>query len=375
MYLCNLTFYSLNHFFTSVMTINSTNQRLVLGYLLVTVPLLASCVTDSDSSQPITFDGSWETNGLNRTTINNLSTSEGFTYTATDSGLYRRKTEDTNSWNSLSLQQKDVLDIVFLPNNKWLAALRIEDFSEGIPSLYLSSNQGENWQSYMNNYGGENGKYTWVGAIATASKHSDTVFARVSGTTVAQTLNGGKTWKPVNGQWNYWGGSAVLMKADPYHKNRVWAGGANAFSLPYLLKSEDSGDTWNQLPILENTEAIVYDIATHPAKASTVLAGLGIIRKSTDGGQSWSTVNNEFGTLTFTHSARNPEVVYASGRNTDGTLFFAASQNFGDSWEIVEMSDSPAGVQVNDMVSVMEDGQEVLYLGTNNGVFSYRFEN
>lgn len=305
------------------MTMNSTTQpkQLVLGYLLVVVPFLASCVTGSNSSQLITYEGSWETSGLSEATINNLSTFEGFMYAATDSGLYRRKTEDTNSWNSLGLQQKDVLDIVFLPNNRWLAALRIEDFSEGIPSLFLSSNQGESWQPYMNNYGGENGEYTWAGAIDTPSKPSDTVFARVSGLTVVRTMDGGDSWKTVEGEWNYWGGTSVLVKADPYHKNRVWAGGANAFSLPYLLKSEDSGDTWNQLPILENTEAIVYDVATHPAKASTVLAGLGIIRKSTDGGQSWSTINNNFGTLTFTHSVRNPEIVYASGRNAEGHSF------------------------------------------------------
>lgn len=41
---------------------------------------------------------------------------------------------------------------------------------------------------------------------------------------------------------------------------------------------------------------------------------------------------------------------------------------------MIEWENSPAGVEVNDMATVMVDGREVLYLGTNNGVFTYRFE-
>jgi hypothetical protein len=52
-------------------------------------------------------------------------------------------------------------------------------------------------------------------------------------------------------------------------------------------------------------------------------------------------------------------------------LFFLATNNFGDTWQTIEHPESPANIYVNDMVSVTEDGQEVIYLGTNKGLYSF----
>lgn len=100
----------------------------------------------------------------------------------------------------------------------------------------------------------------------------------------------------------------------------------------------------------------------------------GGIRKSTNNGETWSTVFDEAGILTLAHSTRNPETVYASGINSQGRLFFNASGDFGDTWQTVEFEDSPDQIHVNDMVSLNEDGAEVLYFATNKGVYSYTFE-
>lgn len=96
-----------------------------------------------------------------------------------------------------------------------------------------------------------------------------------------------------------------------------------------------------------------------------------VIRKSTDSGETWDTVLEGNGIYTFTQSALDPEIVYASGRNQEGHLFFLASNNFGDTWQTLEHPESPSNIYVNDMVSIMEDNQEVIYLGTNKGLYSF----
>lgn len=159
---------------------------------------------------------------------NELTVFENELYAATDEGLYRRPVGDSGTeWTSLGMAEKEVKDVVFLTGDRLLVATRISDFGSGIPSLYLSEDDGELWQSYMNNYGGEEGKYTWVGDMTTPSQPSDTVFARVSGPTVVRSVNGRKTWKVLFGQWDVVGASAVLVKVA---RSSIWAGGGKNYS-------------------------------------------------------------------------------------------------------------------------------------------------
>ncbi|MEX0660899.1 MAG: hypothetical protein WEA58_06595 [Balneolaceae bacterium] len=146
-----------------------------------------------------------------------------------------------------------------------------------------------------------------------------------------------------------------------------------------MLYRSNNGETWERITILGNeegtVEATVYDVTISSQNPEHVLAGLGIIRKSTNNGETWTTVYNEAGIYTFTRSAGNPEVVYGSGENANGRLVFVASNDFGDTWEMVEFEENVStGLRVNDMVSVLQDGEEVLYFATNKGLYSYRFE-
>ncbi len=305
---------------------------------------------------------------------NELTVFENGLYAVTDEGLYRRPVGDTSAeWISLGMAEKEVKDVVFLTGDRLLVATRISDFGSGIPSLYLSEDGGEHWQTYMNNYGGEEGKYTWVGDMTTPSQPSDTVYSRVSGSTVVRSINGGKTWNLINGQWDYWGGFASFLEISPYHKNNIWTGGSNAIFQGYLIKSTNKGKSWEQ--VTPPVSATINDILLNPTESDSVLAatGYGIFRTA-DGGQNWQVAYKDIDIRTMAHSARNPETIYASGKNDSGTLFFAKSTDFGETWQQVQIPDAPSGIVVNDMISVMAGGQEVLYFGTNKGVFSYRPE-
>jgi len=135
----------------------------------------------------------------------------------------------------------------------------------------------------------------------------------------------------------------------------------------YCLQTEE-------LTVLKNTEDTIHDLLINPNSSDQVIIGLGGILKTTDNGESWEAAFNEAAIYTFAHSARNPEIVYASGVNARGQLFFIASGDFGDTWQTVEFESGPTQIRVNDMVSVLENGNEVLYFGTNKGVYSYTFE-
>lgn len=50
---------------------------------------------------------------------------------------------------------------------------------------------------------------------------------------------------------------------------------------------------------------------------------------------------------------------------------FFRSDDFGETWEEKVLGRKLSSVSVNDMISIMIDGMEILYLGTNKGVFSY----
>jgi len=349
-----------------------------LFLLCLILPSLFGCTTSSHPPDNLSFDtGEWQQAGLDRVAINSFSSLRGSLYAATEHGLYITSGDNDTTWNTLDLRQDTVRKVVFLPGKKLLAAVRISDCCFGIPSLFLSTNQGENWEPYMNDFGGPTGKYTWVASITTPSQPSDTLFTQASGGAIARSIDGGSHWKMVNYTWDAFSGDGNFIFVDPYSKKNIWAGGSNAVFRPELYHSKDGGTTWQRIPVSPAGESSVYDLLLKQGNSDHILINIGYgLLKSTDGGENWHTAWNikNFGVNTLTHSARDPGIVYASGQNADGTLFFAASRDFGDHWQTVTMASRPNGIYVNDIVSVMQNGHEVLYLGTNNGVYSYTFE-
>lgn len=343
---------------------------------------LVSCSTNSTStstSSELNTDGTFSQAGLDGININSFNQFKDSLYVSTGKGLYKLvPKKNGDSWIPLGLQQENIVDIVFLPNGKLLAAVRLAVVNKGEPTLFLSVDSAQSWQPWTNNYGGETGEYTNVASLATLIKPSDTLFAHGGPLAIARSLNGGENWDLVNGTWDSFGGAPQFVYVDPNHIETLWAGGGNPLEQAYLLRSTNNGASWTQL----TTPGCIisFDIVVHPDYMKTIIIGCSglssqnSIRKSNNGGENWEIVLENIDARNLTHSTRNPEVVYASGRTPSGTLFFAASADFGDTWEMVEMKNGPAGIRVNDTVSVMVEGNEVLYLGTNQGVYSYTFE-
>lgn len=325
----------------------------------------------------------WTRAGLEGEYINSLKTDQGQLYAATRMDLYQKSFAGLSgaaAWQSLGIKHfidgRAVRDFIVFSEQEILAGVgSFSEFKEGTIPLWRTTTGGKSWEPYQNGFGEENSYNAFTGIDATPTR--DTLFA-ASGA-VARSTDRGENWEPVLRNWST---VPVLLfvTVDRQNPQNIWSGGRSFVYEAQLIKSTDYGETWSYLDPYVTTEATVHDLVIHPSNSDKVMAGMvggvrpaNVIRRSTDGGQSWQTVLEGFGVRALAQSPRDGSRVYASGNNTSGTLFFAKTDDFGDTWELVEHEDGPAGIWVNDLAAVEQNGREILYFGTNKGVYSYTF--
>jgi photosystem II stability/assembly factor-like uncharacterized protein len=201
---------------------------------------------------------------------------------------------------------------------------------------------------------------------------------------VAKSSNAGENWQVVEQSWGALGFTYFLEFQTGY-PDTLWAGGSSVVDSPIIKRSIDGGDTWEyvlwQLEVeTENGLLVIstesYDITFHPDDPDQVMVAMGgLILKTTDFGQSWTIpYKGPAGFYTFARSAVDPEVLYVSGRNGADSLFVLTTNDFGENWQELELPESlqsTEDIYVGDMVSVIKNGYEVLYFGTNKGLYSY----
>lgn len=354
-----------------------------LGHSLVCVTItyfLTTCSSPTDPTKELNLQGNWQTDVLEGIKINVLEPDGEGILVGTEKGLYRWTTDGLVS---LGLHNQEIRGIVRLKEKYLLASVKASHFSSGDTTLFRSRNDGNSWEPFLNNFGGNDGIYTWIDSgPVTSHALSDTIYIR-GNMSIARSVDGGQSWEVVHGKWDAWGGFGALIKADPQHEGLIWAGGISALSQAYLWKSSDYGDNWVNLTddLSDNVEAVARDAITHPEDPDKVLVGLGgafaaanNVKKSTDGGESWRLVLEETGIHTFAKSIQKSDLIYASGRDASTKLFFAYTSDFGETWEKEIFEEGPSVVTTYDQAVMMIDGQEILFLGTDQGLFSFRFE-
>ena len=336
--------------------------------------LWVSCSTSPGINDGLNLSGEFSYQALEGYRIFELQSHESELFAGTSNGLVQFERSFPLQVSDAYLNNGEVRTFLILEDNYWLASIRFENSDS--TNLYRSTNKGEAWHTYNNGFGGEN---KWVPSTMDFTRSDPLIiYARPYASNVAKSTDLGASWESVHHTWeNPYLETSMFVKVDRNNQNIVWAGGATALFYPQLIRSKDDGETWEYVRLFEDfIETTVYDVAIHHQTSNRIMTGLGIgVRRSTDDSETWKSIFNEAAIFTFTHSARNPEVVYASGINQNGTLFFTASNNFGDSWEIVEFESGSTQIWVNDMISVLQNGKEVLYFGTNQGLYSYTFEN
>jgi|AntRauTorcE11898_2_1112593.scaffolds.fasta_scaffold06959_3 photosystem II stability/assembly factor-like uncharacterized protein len=296
------------------------------SFIIILLVVLCSCSSDPGSSHKIDFQGTFKKANLQDITVNKINAHNSVVYAGTEQGLYRKNSgASPSNWTPL-FQQKSILDFVVWNQQELLIGTPLSSPQE--VSIFISRDGGNSWQPYQNGFGTED-KNNHLAVVEKHPQNPTILFGR-GDFNVAMSPDSGQSWENVIGSWDGFGGGFFLT-IDTINPDIIWGGGTTATFSAHLFKTTDGGSSWQNIDILKNVETTVYDLAVHPSRSNTVLAGLGIgIRRSTDGGESWETVLENIGTRTLTHSDRNPQVVYASGIKASGTLFFAASGDFGD---------------------------------------------
>lgn len=336
--------------------------------------ILAGCGT-TDFGEPVNLDGSWSSGGLEGIEVNVLEPDGDELLIGTKSGIFFL---EENIITSLGLGDYDIRGAVRTGDGSQLVGVsRVDDDH---PAIFRRQSGSSDWEPFQNNYGGDD-ELNYVYRLESTGKLSDTLFAQGC---AARSYDGGKTWEPLSDTWNCSRtGLPVLLFIDSFHSSRVWMGGVTGTSQAYLFKSDDYGETWTNVSdgLSDNVEAVAYDVITHPDDSDMVLAGLGgavaasnTVMKSRDGGESWETVIEKTGVHTFARSLKKPSLIYAAGRDASTKLFFAYTTDFGESWEKQIFEEGPDIVTTNDMEVMTIDGKEVIFFGTDKGLFSFTIE-
>lgn len=344
-------------------------HHLKLIPLLLASSLILSCGTES---QPEKWTGKWENLSSNNYHVNTLSYANGFLFEGTTEGVYKLQINNSNNWLKIGLDTDttEVTKIIAMGSNNLLATISYNTIRKEDKILFKSIDGGNSWTGWPLELANDSNKYSYLYFLEYNPGNPDALFGYDG--SILHSNNSGKIWHRV-----FTGGASEFLYVSKDHPNQIWTGGWNNTFSPYLAKSTDGGVTWVSLSknIFYGADSSVFSVVISPKDENKVLAGIGgFIRKSKDGGVTWKTVLENYHIRVLKNSLQRENRVYASGLSPEGQLFVAVSNNYGDSWEIETYEGSPAGVQTNDMVVADVQGQETLFLGTNQGVYSLMFE-
>jgi len=217
--------------------------------------------------------------------------------------------------------------------------------------IFKSADQGTVWEEIYTSV--SNG--TLIISMAMSPKNPDVLYVATSDKQVLQTSDGGHSWKslflatsPVvkialdyqdenlfyfntlNGDifksqdggktiteisqkslssWNMGGGGIRFMETDPSNRNWVYAGGKIG-----IILSKNSGETWEKINVLNNSENFpVSALTINPANSQEFIYGSAQASfKTADGGKTWTTAQFNTGKTInlIRYDKQNPQNVF-----------------------------------------------------------------
>ena len=189
--------------------------------------------------------------------------------------------------------------------------------------------------------------------VIIAPSQSETIYSQIdeidlkqNNNTIYKSLDAGKSWHSISYLRDGYRGLVV----DPKDSRIIYAG--------LIFKSIDSGKTWNGVQLAPT----VID-----PKNTAIMYSLGSwanIRKSTDGGISWTSLKGDWKSCNAIALApQNPQILYASCQGGASEGIFK-SINAGVTWNMV----LPAMIIAD--LAVDPNNSEIVYAGTRfRGVY------
>jgi photosystem II stability/assembly factor-like uncharacterized protein len=274
---------------------------------------------------------------------------------STSYGVFKTTNGGAN-WTlaSSGLPQTDVNVLAIDPQNP--QTLYVGFYNSGV---YKTTNGGASWSAVNNGFPSSN---TFIDALAVDPSNSQNVYAGVSGGGVYKTANGGQSWSQTNsGLPN--GATPTSIVIDPTNPQRIVIG---TFYTGTFV-STNGGQSWSAINS-DISSALVQAVALDPSNTQTIYAGTTSgVYKTTNGGASGGYLFNGMRATAITAvviDPNNSRIVYAgiSGgavqKSTDG----------GNTWTLVNNGILDFGVFVNDL-AIDRSNSQTLYAATRGGVY------
>ncbi len=338
-------------------------KTLCLSCLVCFFVTLVACGDEEPEKQDVY---SFEQDGLSGLIINELSLTDVYLVAATNDGLYLKDLNEGN-WIQNGLEGRDISAFTEIDENHWIVAERTSTGHE----LYESSDSGMTWEVLQTNFGGETDQ-----GINDLEYFPETGKLYATGTgVVAESTDQGITWTPLIGSWDAIATGLDFVEIDP-EKNMLWSGGQNAIEEFVLYQFDIQAEEEILHRGLVSSPSVAKSILFDPMDEDHVMIGAeGGIISSTDYGVNWTLVKDDHSTSKFTfgllRDLDNPSTIYAGGwlKKFDDPqqLVLSVSKDNGSTWEEVVYEDNELFGGIYSMVSLMENGEQVLYLGLYKG--------
>lgn len=241
-------------------------------------------------------------------------------------GIILKTTNGGTTWNAVVMNAPNPFRDLFVLNaNTIFACGGAEQIST---ALLKSTDGGTTWNSLGLNYvdatmGGMYFINNNVGFVAMY----ESVFGSVNptSTTWFTTTNGGTVFTPlvIPNSISYWNFATDFGDANTGYSTRATYSGID---LVYIKKSTDGGNTWSEKSI-PNFIGSIYGMDFLAADTGYIVGAAGVIFKTIDGGNTWLTeVSGTFNELRSVHFV-NSALGFAAGAN--GTILKWTSSSIG----------------------------------------------
>jgi photosystem II stability/assembly factor-like uncharacterized protein len=318
-------------------------QRLAL--LLLAILLFSSCDDDYNSrpAPNITFK---------QIGLDNLKVYEPALYktdslfAATNDGIYVKEVNSEDPFVQVGLKGRNVLDIVVFHSRHIIATTGNRGFTSDNSGIHETLDGGNTWnKSSFGNGNNEEPAYS----LSQHPAQEGVVYA-TGNAVVAKSVDFGKTWDAIWGNWGGFASGTGVAEINPYRQTDLWYGGQGGIENGYLgyLRNEQPVKQWDDL--VENPTVAVEVAFTNPG--SHIFVGFeGALMKTSNNGEEWKQViDGHTDGLRFFYgidkSEHRQDDVYAGGwlKGVDQqSLVLYVSRDAGETWETRTFEDEPSG--------------------------------
>jgi photosystem II stability/assembly factor-like uncharacterized protein len=186
-------------------------------------------------------------------------------------------------WHAIVFAPSDP-NIVYAGSTGFLSA-GIFNSSQPGKGIYISRDGGDSWNPANNELTQDASVY----GLAVDFQNPQVLYAATSNHGLLKTADGGQSWQTIQGGLPQVGANTVTI--SPADANLILAG----FERKALYLSLDGGQTWSPSARGMNPEAQITSIVFDPTSSDKVIYAsdlFGGVYRSSDGGGTWSGINN-----------------------------------------------------------------------------------